>query len=160
MDYAWVLSRRCPLTRPLILALGLLLALPTAHAADLDLKVTSDGIGPVSVTLKDVKAGALPSVDLPGPDGRSMRVDMKLADSTVEGEPAYDLTLTITKRTPAGRKKVHEEVSQPTLRFRANQPAEIFMGGERPIPGTDPVEMEPMNFVRVNALIRSDAPAG
>ncbi len=160
MVYAWVLSRRCPLTRPLILALGLLLALPTAHAADLDLKVTSDGIGPVSVTLKDVKAGALPSVDLPGPDGRSMRVDMKLADSTVEGEPAYDLTLTITKRTPAGRKKLHEEVSQPTLRFRANQPAEIFMGGERPIPGTDPVEMEPMNFVRVNALIRSDAPAG
>ena len=160
MVYAWVLSRRCPLTRPLTLALGLLLALPTAHAADLDLKVTSDGIGPVSVTLKDVKSGALPSVDLPGPDGRSMRVDMKLADSTVEGEPAYDLTLTITKRTPAGRKKVHEEVSQPTLRFRANQPAEIFMGGERPIPGTDPVEMEPMNFVRVNALIRSDAPAG
>ena len=142
------------------LVLFALLALPTAHAADLDLMVTSDGIGPVSVTLRDIKPGALPSVDLPGPDGRSMRVDLKLAESTMEGDAAYDLTLTITKRTPVGRKKVHEEVSQPTLRFRANQPAEVFMGGERPIPGTDPVEMEPMNFVRVNALIRVDAPAG
>ena len=129
-------------------------------AADLDLTITSDGIGPVSVTLHDVKPGALPSVDLPGPDGRSMRLDLKLAESTVEGEPAYDLTLTVTKRAPAGRKKVHEEVAQPTLRFRVNQPAEIFMGGERPIPGTDPVEMEPMNFIRVNALIRSEAVAG
>ena len=136
------------------------LALPTAHAADLDLMVTSDGIGPVSVTLRDIKPGALPSVDLPGPDGRSMRVDLQLAESTMEGDAAYDLTLTITKRTPVGRKKVHEEVSQPTLRFRANQPAEVFMGGERPIPGTDPVEMEPMNFVKVSALIRVDAPAG
>lgn len=143
-----------------VLALSALLSPPVAHAADLDLTLTSDGIGPVSVTLKDVRPGALPSVELPGPDGRSMKVDLQLADATVEGAPAYDLTLTITKRTPAGRKKVHEEIARPTLRFRADQPAEVFMGGERPVPGTDPVEMEPMNFIRVNALIRSDAPTG
>lgn len=159
MVYAGAPSRRCPLTRTLLLGLGLLLGVPAA-AADLDLTVASDGIGPVSVTLKDVRPGALPSVELPGPDGRSLRVDLLLADATVEGAPAYDLTLTITKRTPAGRKKVHEEISRPTLRFRADQPAEIFTGGERPVPGTDPVELELINFIRVTALIRSDAPAG
>ena len=142
------------------LVLFALLALPTAHAADLDLKVTSDGIGPVSVTLRDIKPGALPSVDLPGPDGRSMRVDLQLAESTMEGDAAYDLTLTITKRTPIGRKKVHEEVSQPTLRFRANQPAEVFMGGEMPYTEAGTTTTIPVNFIRVNALIRVDAPEG
>lgn len=142
------------------LALSALLALPAAQAADLDLTLTSDGIGPVSVTLRDVTPGALPSVELPGPDGRSMKVDLKLAEATVEGAPAYDLTLTITRRTPAGRRKVHEQVSQPTLRFRADQPAEVFMGGERPVPGTDPVQVEPTDFIRVTALIRSTSQPG
>jgi len=89
-----------------------------------------------------------------------MRVDLVLADSTVEAGPAYDLMFTITRRTPAGRKKVQEEIARPTLRVLANERAEVFMGGKRPVPGTDPVEFEPMNFIRVNALVRSDAPAG
>ncbi len=142
------------------LALSALLALPAAQAADLDLTVTSDGIGPVSVTLRDVSAGKLPSVELPGADGRAMRVDLTLAESTMEGAPAYDLTLTISRDAHKGRKKVQELVAQPTLRVRADQPAEVFMGGQRPVPGTSPVEMEPVNFIRVNALIRSDAPTG
>ena len=49
----------------------MLLALPAAHAADLDLKVTSDGIGPVSVTLRDVKPGAAPAPEQKPPEQKA-----------------------------------------------------------------------------------------
>lgn len=140
------------------LALAALLAAPTAHAADLDLKITSDGIGPVSVTLHDVHAGALPSVDLPGPDGRSMRVDLTLADSTMEGDPSYDLAMVITKREPARRKRVHQEVYRPTLRFKANQSGSICTGGRRPIAGDDPVQYEEYINYRIEVLVRTESP--
>lgn len=138
-----------------------LLALPTVgRAADLDLTVTSDGLGPVSLTLRDVSPGALPSVELPGADGRTLRLDLTLTGSSVEGQPAYDLAIRVTKRTPAGRRKVHEEIFQPVLRFLPNQEASVFTGGQRPVPGTDPVAFEPVDFIGLRVLLREDAPAG
>ena len=131
----------------------------TAHAADLDVTVSSDGIGPVNFTLRDVHAGVLPSVELPGSDGRTMRMDLTLTDAVVEGAPAYDLAMRLTKSTPHGRKRVHEVVASPTLRFLPNEEARVFMGGERPIPGTDPVQMERLNFVEISAKIRTDVSA-
>lgn len=137
-----------------------LLSLPAARAADLDLVVSADGIGPTAFTLRDVRPGTLPSVELPGADGSSMRVDLKLAESTMEGDPAYDLTLTLTRSALKGRKTVQRVVGQPTLRFRPDQPAEVFMGGQRPIPGAEPGQMEPVNFIRVNARIHAGASGG
>lgn len=138
------------------LALSALLALPAAHAADLDLTVSSDGVGPVTLTLKDVKPGALPSVELPGTDRRTMRVDMTLSESTLDDAPAYDLALTITKRTPMGRKKVHEEVSRPVVRVKPNELAQVSAGGRAPIAGTDPVEMQDLNFFKVQMMVRTE----
>ena len=141
------------------LALVALLALPTAHAADLDLKVTSDEIGPVAVTLHNVKPGSLPSVDLPGPDGHSLRVDLTLADSTIDGAPAYELILVVTKRTPTGRKKIREEVSRPTLRFKPDQDAEVIMGSEAVACTANAQYRYWVDYFRINVRISSDTPA-
>ena len=142
------------MTRPTLLLLALL-TLPTAQAADLDLTISSDGVSPVSLVLRDVKPGALPSVELPGEDGRSVRVDLLLADQVYEGAPAYDLTLTITRREPEGRRKVHEEVSRPTLRFRPNEAALVVAGGRAPVEGGDPGAYREVNFYRVEAMVRT-----
>lgn len=149
------MSRAAPV---LLSVLGLALAAPV-RAADLDLRVESDGIGPVAVTLHDVKPGKLPSVDLPGPDGRSLRLDLLLAESTMEGAPAYDLTLQITRRTPVGRRKVHEEVSRPTLRFKPDQAARVAAGARAPIAGTEPLVFQELNHYRIDVLIRTAPPA-
>lgn len=133
-----------------------LLALHGAHAADLDLRISSDGVGSTSVTLRDVKPGALPSVELPGPDGRSMRVDMLLTESELEGAPAYDLSFTVTRRAPVGRKKVHEEVARPTVRFRPNEQAMVSAGGRAPIAGTEPMQYQELNSYRIQMLLRTE----
>jgi len=154
MFYAGNAPRRCPLTRPLILALGLLLAGP-ASAADLELTITSDGVGPATVTLHDIHPGALPSVSLPGQDGHAIRLDLTLSDSTMDGDPSYDLAMHVTRRSLEGRRKVHEDVSDPTVRFRPDHDAEVTIGSQRPIPGSDPAALQLVNFYTVKARIRT-----
>ena len=138
------------------LSLLSLLALHGAHAADLDLRISGDGVGSTSVTLRDVKPGALPSVELPGPDGRSMRVDMLLAEAVLDGAPAYELACTVTRSHPAGRRKVHEEVARPTVRFHSNQQAVVSQGGRAPVKGTDPMQYVEFNTFRIEMTLRTE----
>lgn len=140
-----------------ILSLLPLLALARpALAADLDLDLRFDGLAPVNLTFHDVVPGQLPGVDLPGVGGKSVRVDFNLAESSVDGAPAYDLAITMTQRTAAGRKRVHEEVYRPTLRFLPNQEAVVTVGGQRPIADTDPVQWEEVVNYRIEALVRTE----
>ncbi len=126
-------------------------------AADLDLTVAADGIGPVSVTLRDVAPGKLPSVDVEAPDGRSLRVDLELAESAIEGERAYDLMFTLTKSRlkGKGRRKVQTDLSRPTVRFKPDHDAHFTIGFRQPMPGTVPPVLERVNFLDVKARIHS-----
>ena len=143
----------------LLFALMVLFALPAAQAADLDLKVISDGIGPVSITLHDVKPGKLASVDLPGADGRSIRLDLRLAASTSHGEPIYKLAIKVTKRWPDGRSRVQEEVSRPTLRLKPDEDAEVFKGSEAVACTASAQYRYLVNYYKITARLGSGSPA-
>lgn len=145
------------MSRLVLLALALS---GSASAADLDLIIQSDGVGPARVTLHDVQPGPLPSVLLPGAEGRTVRVDVALAESTVDGAPAYDLTFEVTRSTPAGRKRVHEEVARPVVRVLPDAEARVFMGGRQQVPGSDPAAWEPKDYFEVTARVRTEPEPG
>ena len=128
----------------------ILALLSSAFALDVDLQVAPAQGEPVWVTFHDVTPGATQVVDLPCAQAPSCRLSVNLA-------PEGDQWLISVKVFEVHHPLFGEErllpVSSPTFLAPTGQTAEMFIGSERPIPGSQPLAYQ-QSGLHIQARVR------